>query len=159
MTPTPTLPRDCFAGEGELRSLPCSNGTGEGQGGGRKALHMSNTKPRWRASKKMQARARELRKDLTPAEKKLWQHLRSGQLDGAHFRKQHAIGTYIVDFFCAKSKLVVEVDGDSHAKQVEYDAERTRWLNEEKHYRVIRFTNREVLRNIEGVLEAIRSCL
>ncbi|HKZ85530.1 MAG TPA: DUF559 domain-containing protein [Anaerolineae bacterium] len=120
---------------------------------------MSNNTRRWRASREMQARARELRKDMTPAEKKLWQYLCNGQLDGTHFRKQHAVGTYIVDFFCAKSKLVIEVDGDSHAEQVEYDAERTRWLNEEKHYRVIRFTNREVLRNIEGVLEAIRAAL
>jgi len=83
---------------------------------------MSDTTPRWRASRKMQERARELRKDMTPAEKTLWRYLRHGQLDGAHFRKQHAVGTYIVDFFCAKSKLVVEVDGDSHAEQVEYDS-------------------------------------
>ena len=107
----------------------------------------------------MQARARELRKDMTPAEKKLWQHLRDGQLDGAYFRKQHAIGTYIVDFFCAKSKLVIEVDGDSHAEQAEYDVQRTKWLNEEKGYRVIRFTNRDVLHNTEAVLEAIRADL
>jgi len=120
---------------------------------------MSNTTPRWRASKEMQLRARELRRDMTPAERKLWQHLRDGHLDGAHFRKQHAVGTYFVDFFCARSKLVIEVDGDSHAVQVEYDAERTRWLNEEKRYRVIRFTNREVLGNIDGVLEAIRAAL
>jgi very-short-patch-repair endonuclease len=76
-----------------------------------------------------------------------------------HFRKQHAVGAHILDSLCAKSKLVVEVDGDSHAKQVEYDAERTRWLNEAKHYRVVRFTNRQVLRNIEGVLEVIRTAL
>ena len=120
---------------------------------------MSNRTPRWRASEKMQARARELRKDMTPAEKELWKNLRNRQLDGAQFRKQHAVGTYVLDFFCAKSKLVIEVDGDSHAEQVEYDAERTRWLNEEKHYRVIRFTNREVFRNIEGVLEVIRAAL
>ncbi len=78
----------------------------------------------------MQQRARELRQELTPAEKKLWQRLRNGQLNGAHFRKQRAVGIYIVDFFCAKSKLVIEVDGDSHADQIEYDAERTQWLNE-----------------------------
>ncbi len=120
---------------------------------------MSNNIHRWRASQEMQARARELRKEMTPAEKKLWHYLRNGQLDGAHFRKQHAVGAYIVDFFCAKSELVIEVDGDSHAEQVEYDAERTQWLNEEKHYRVIRFANREVLHNIEGVLEVIRAAL
>ncbi len=74
-------------------------------------------------------------------------------------RKQHAVDTYIVDFFCAKSKLIIEVDGDSHAEQIEYDAERTRWLSEQHHYRVLRFTNREVLANIEAVVEAIRKAL
>jgi very-short-patch-repair endonuclease len=60
-----------------------------------------------------------------------------------------------VDFFCAKSKLVIEVDGDTHAEQMDYDAERTKWLNEQKHYRVIRFWNDEVLHNIEAVLAKI----
>jgi very-short-patch-repair endonuclease len=120
---------------------------------------MDSTTPRWRASKEMQARARELRKDLTPAEKKLWQYLRNDQLDGARFRRQHAVDTYIVDFFCAKSKLVIEVDGDSHAEQMEYDAAWTQWLNEQHNYRVLRFINREVLTNIESVLEAIRAAL
>ncbi len=120
---------------------------------------MTSTTPRWRASKEMQQRARELRRELTPAEKKLWQYLRNDQLDGAHFRKQHAVDTYIVDFFCAKSKLVIEVDGDSHAEQLEYDAARTQWLNEQHQYRVLRFTNREVLTNTEAVVEAIRAAL
>ena len=120
---------------------------------------MSEPVHRWRASREMQARARELRREMTPAEKKLWAYLREGQLDGAHFRKQHAVGTYIVDFFCAKSKLVIEVDGNSHADQVEYDAQRTAWLNEQKHYRVMRFTNREVMNHLAGVLEAIRAAL
>ncbi len=107
----------------------------------------------------MQARAKELRRELTPAEKKLWAYLREGQLDGAHFRKQHAVGTYIVDFFCAKAKLVIEVDGDSHADQVEYDAQRTAWLNEQKHYRVLRFTNDDVHRHLDAVMQAIRAAL
>jgi len=111
---------------------------------------------RWRASKEIQERARQLRRELTPAEKKLWAHLRDRQLDGFHFRKQHAVGRFILDFFCAKAKLVVEVDGDSHADQVEYDEERTKWLNEQKRYRAIRFTNREVRENIEAVVEKIR---
>jgi very-short-patch-repair endonuclease len=120
---------------------------------------MSEPVHHWRASREMQARAHELRREMTPAEKKLWAYLREDQLDGAHFRKQHAVGTYIVDFFCAKSKLVIEVDGDSHADQVEYDAQRTAWLNEQKHYRVIRFTNRDVMNNLAGVLAAIRAAL
>ena len=116
-------------------------------------------RPHWRASTEMQTRARELRRAMTPAEKKLWQRIRDGQLGGAHFRKQHAVGHYIVDFFCAKSKLVLEVDGDTHAEQVEYDAERTQWLNEQKQYRVIRFGNNEILQNIDGVLEKILEIL
>ena len=112
----------------------------------------------WRAPKEMQARARELRRAMTPAEKKLWQHIRDNQL-GVQFRRQHAVGPYIVDFFCAKSKLVIEVDGDTHAEQMEYDAERTKWLNEQKQYRVIRFWNDEVLHNIEAVLAKISEML
>jgi very-short-patch-repair endonuclease len=107
----------------------------------------------------MQSRAKELRRELTPAEKQLWARLRNGQINGAQFRRQHAVGTYIVDFFCARSKLVIEVDGDSHADQVEYDAQRTAWLNEQKHYCVIRFTNREVMTNLDAVLEAIRAAI
>ncbi|MBI4786230.1 MAG: DUF559 domain-containing protein [Chloroflexi bacterium] len=112
--------------------------------------------PHWRSSKAMQHRARELRRAMTPAERKLWQHIRDGQL-GVQFRHQHAVGPYIVDFFCAKSKLVVEIDGDSHAdpEQAEYDAERTEWLNAQKHYRVIRFWNSEVLHSIGMVLAQI----
>jgi very-short-patch-repair endonuclease len=120
----------------------------------RKPEMKGERRPHWRASKEMQARARELRRAMTPAEKKLWQHIRDNQL-GVQFRRQHAVGPYIVDFFCAKSKLVIEVDGDTHAEQMDYDAERTKWLNEQKHYRVIRFWNDEVLHNIEAVLAKI----
>jgi very-short-patch-repair endonuclease len=120
---------------------------------------MNSTTPRWRALREMQQRACELRHDMTYAEKRLWQYLRNDQVDGAHFRKQHAIDTYIVDFFCAKSKLVIEVDGDSHAEQMEYDAARTKWLSEQHQYRVLRFTNHDVLTNIEAVLVAIRAAL
>ncbi len=116
-------------------------------------------RPHWRASSRLQMRARELRHEMTGAERMLWQRIRDRQLDGAYFRKQHAIGTYIVDFFCAKAKLVVEVDGDTHAEQEMYDAERTEWLNLQKHYRVLRFTNDEVRHNIEGVLDSIRDAL
>ncbi len=116
---------------------------------------MSNTK-RWRASKEIQHRARELRKNMTAAEKKLWSVLRAKQLDGLYFRRQHPVGSYIVDFFCAKKKLVIEVDGGSHLEQVEYDEERTRWLEEEKGYRVIRFTNDDIFKSIDEVVERIR---
>jgi very-short-patch-repair endonuclease len=122
----------------------------------RKVQNLSTIHPRWRASVQIQQRARELRKNLTPAEQKLWQHLRRGQIDGLHWRKQHAVGTYIVDFFCAKARLVVEVDGDSHADQIEYDEKRTAYLNEfGLPYTVIRFTNREVLHQCEAVVQQI----
>jgi very-short-patch-repair endonuclease len=122
---------------------------------------MSQEKPHWRASIAMQTRARELRRAMTPAEKKLWQAIRYRQLAGAHFRRQHAIGPYIVDFFCAKAKLVVEVDGDIHGdpQQAAYDAQRTNWLNEQKDYDVIRFWNAEVLHNLDGVLARILEAL
>ncbi len=77
----------------------------------------------------------------------------------AHFRKQHAVGNFIVDFFCAKAKLVVEVDGDVHATQADYDAARTHWLEEQRQYRVIRFTNEDVFRRMDAVLEEIWEAL
>jgi 5-methyltetrahydrofolate--homocysteine methyltransferase len=120
---------------------------------------MTNYHKRWRASKEIQQRARELRKEMTPAEKKLWQVLRGNQLDGLYFRRQHAVGTYILDFVCIQERLVVEVDGGSHLEQEEYDQERTRWLGEEKGYRVVRFTNADVLKNIHEVVEAIRDAV
>jgi len=97
----------------------------------------------------MQLRARQLRRAMTPAETKLWQQLRLRQL-GVQFRRQHAVGSFIVDFFCAKVRLIIEVDEDSHGDpaQAEYDAERTRWLQEQKQYRVIRFWNDDVRREL-----------
>ena len=120
---------------------------------------MANSQTRWRASKEIQNRARELRKEMTPAEKILWQVLRGNQLDGLYFRRQHAVGTYILDFVCIQEKLVIEVDGGSHLEQEEYDQERTRWLEDEKGYRVIRFTNDDVLKNIHEVVEAIQEAV
>lgn len=91
----------------------------------------------------------------------MWQYLRGRQLEGTFFRRQHAVGRFILDFFCANAELVIELDGPSHftPEQAAYDAERTLWLNEQKHYRVIRFTNAEVMNNVEGVLAKIREAL
>ena len=97
--------------------------------------------------------AGELRHELTPAERKLWARLRGDQL-GVNFRRQHAIGKYIADFCSVQAKLIIELDGSQHAEQAEYDAERTRYL-EEQGYRVIRFWNHEVMNDIENVLLAI----
>ena len=99
-------------------------------------------------------RARELRQPMTPVEAKLWQRLRRRQLNGHYFRRQHPIDNSIADFYCAKARLVVEVDGDVHAMQEEHDNVRTEWL-EERGYRVIRFTNDKVFRQLDAVLESI----
>ena len=102
----------------------------------------------------LRQRARELRKEQTPAESHLWSALRGRVLGGYKFRRQHPIGTLIVDFYCQEVRLVIEVDGPVHNRQKEYDAIRTTWL-EEHGYCVIRFTNEEVLNNLEQVLERI----
>lgn len=91
---------------------------------------------------------------MTPPEAKLWSRLRNGQLGGFKFRRQHEIGNFLVDFCCAETKLVIELDGDSHTAQEEYDEMRTRKLNEQG-YQVIRFTNRDVLQNLDSVLTKI----
>jgi very-short-patch-repair endonuclease len=101
-------------------------------------------------------RARDFRHPLTAPEAKVWHGVRNRQL-GFKFRRQRPIGRFIVDFWCAEAKLVIEIDGDTHAApdQAAYDSARTAWL-EERGYKVIRFQAGEVDRNLEGVLEAIR---
>ena len=116
-------------------------------------MDMTN-EPKHRHIPQILARARELRQPQTPAERKLWSRLRNQQLEGFKFRRQHPIDRFITDFYCAACHLIIEVDGDSHAEQVEYDAVRTEWLNEQE-YRVIRFTNREVEQQLDAVLESI----
>ncbi|WP_235889102.1 endonuclease domain-containing protein [Glacieibacterium frigidum] len=97
-------------------------------------------------------RARSMRNAPTPAEKKLWGHLRASRLDGVKFSRQIAIGPFIADFCARSRKLIVEVDGSQHG-EIE-DVRRTRWLEREG-YIVVRFTNRQVLVETEGVLMVI----
>ncbi len=98
--------------------------------------------------------ARELRATLTPAERLLWNELRDRQLGGLKFRRQHAVGPYVLDFYCAAAKLGVEVDGGIHNALTEYDADRT--IHMERYgYQVIRFTNEEVVGHPELVLARI----
>ena len=106
-----------------------------------------------RSNPKTRTHAIELRKEPTPAERKLWAVIRNDQL-GVNFRRQHAIGNYIPDFVCIEKKLIIELDGSQHLEQEEYDKERTKYL-ESKDYKVIRFWNNEVMNNIEGVILAI----
>src|SRR5690349_12001715 len=97
-------------------------------------------------------RAREMRHESVLAEKKLWSCLRNRQLAGMKFRRQHCVGSFIVDFVCIERKLIVELDGDSHADRLDYDADRTRQLNRDG-YRVIRLFNHDLQRHLVEVLE------
>src|ERR1700704_2648258 len=101
-------------------------------------------------------RAQALRSDMTNGEKLLWSRLRAHRTDGRKFRRQHVIGSYIVDFVCLKARLIVEVDGDSHFEDGRQaaDAVRDAHLASEG-FKVLRFGNHEVLANISGVAEAI----
>jgi len=98
-------------------------------------------------------KARQLRKELTPAERKLWAALRGDQ-SGVSFRRQHAIGPYIADFCCIKKKLIIEVDGGQHLEQAGYDNARTAFL-EAQGYRVLRFWNNQVEDDLNGVIRSI----
>src|SRR6185503_2282669 len=106
-----------------------------------------------RSNPKTRGRAVELRKESTPAERKLWSRIRNDQL-GVTFRRQHAVGNYIADFCSPKAKLIIELDGSQHLEQEEYDEERTKYL-EMLGYKVIRFWNNDVTNNIEGVILVI----
>lgn len=102
------------------------------------------------------SRARALRKEMTRAEKLLWQELRNKKLKGFKFRRQHPISFYIVDFYCHKLKLVIEVDGLYHDNEEQQIKDKKRTAAIERHgLHIIRFTNEEVFTNLKGVLEKI----
>ena len=98
-------------------------------------------------------RAKRLRADLTTPERKLWNAIRANRI-GVKFQRQVVLPPYIVDFAARSERLVVEVDGDTHAGREAYDAVRTEGL-EARGYRVLRFTNSDVMANLEGVVRAI----
>ena len=98
--------------------------------------------------------AKELRREMTPAEKILWTHVKANKLNGQHFRRQQIVHGYFADFYCHQHELIVEVDGGIHESQKEYDAEREEYLNS-LGLRVIRFTNDEITKNLNGVLQKI----
>jgi len=116
----------------------------------------TNTPPEIYSTTKMLAR--EMRSDPTPAEEKLWQHIRKRRVGGYKFRRQHTIDRYIVDFYCSQARLVIEVDGSVHETRQEEDAERQTFL-ENLGLRVLRFSNGEVLQHIDAVLQAIDEAL
>ena len=95
-----------------------------------------------------------LRKSLTDAERVLWYNLRDRRLGGWKFRRQHAVGPFIVDFVCLEKKLVIEVDGGQHAEMIDQDDNRTDYLSKSG-YKVVRFWNNQVLQETEAVLQVI----
>ncbi len=101
--------------------------------------------------------ARNLRKNMTDAERKLWSKIRNKQINNLQFYRQRPIGRYIVDFYCPKKNLAVEIDGGQHYTDatVKKDTERTKYLIEKFNLKVLRFTNLDVLQNIEGVMVKI----
>ena len=111
-----------------------------------------------RTTPKIFGRAKELHRNMSPAEAELWKHLRAHRMGDVHFRNQHAIGNYIVDFCAPRKKLIIELDGSQHLEQQEYDEKRTRYL-ESRGYRVLRFWNHDVLNKIDDVLKVIWNIL
>ena len=100
--------------------------------------------------------ARQMRAEPTPAEELIWKKLRKRQLDGIKFRRQHIIEQFIVDFYCPKAKLVIEIDGPVHLGQKEHDQEREKLLTE-MDYQVVRFNNAEIKNHIDQVMAAIHN--
>jgi very-short-patch-repair endonuclease len=106
--------------------------------------------------KHLTAYARANRKEPTPAENLLWQKiLRNRQFHGYKFLRQKPIGPFIADFYCAELNVIIEIDGDSHAAQEDYDAQRTAFLKS-RGLRVLRYANRDILNNLSGVYEHLQ---
>lgn len=97
-----------------------------------------------------------LRNNATSQEQLLWNKLRNSGLNGCKFRRQHSVGDFILDFYCAEHKLAIELDGNHHLAEEHKlnDEARTAFLNE-MNIRVLRFSNKEIETNIDGVLNAI----
>lgn len=106
----------------------------------------------------MKEKAGALRKNQTDAERLVWYHLRNRRLAGHKFRRQHPIGPFIVDFACVEEHLIIELDGGQHAIQGEHDGQRSRYL-ESRGYKVMRFWNNQVLKDIQVVIAAILETL
>jgi len=110
----------------------------------------------FRATPDIMENARRLRKNMTNSEKLLWEKLKGKQICGLRFRRQHPIDIFIADFYCHEVRLVVEIDGEIHNQQEEYDDGRTAEM-EKFGIKMIRFKNYEVEKDIENVVEKIIS--
>ena len=136
---------------------------GEGWGGGLSAREVSMAEPKdptWNVSSKLRSNARALRKNSTDAERLLWAALRDHRMNGAGFRRQVPIKNYIADFVCHAAKLVIELDGGQHfSDQAEKkDAARSAVI-EAQGFKVLRFSNQDVMTNRTGVLETIAAAV
>jgi very-short-patch-repair endonuclease len=139
-TPSPSRKR-----EGNNRAEPTPLPLAGGVGGGR--FQPRNTH-----------RARELRNQATPAERLMWTALSNRKVAGFKFSRQMPVGPYFADFLCREMKLIVELDGFSHNMRVEHDRQRDQFLVSEG-YTIVRFTNEDVLSNLDGVVQAIAIAL
>ncbi len=99
-------------------------------------------------------RSKQLRLEMTPEEKILWEQLRRNNLNGLHFRRQQIIDGFIVDFYCHQAQLVIEVDGEIHDLQVESDQERDAILAA-RGLKILRIKNQEIRQNLQSVLQKI----
>ena len=152
----------CFMGAYSLSARqvglpPPLAGEGWGEGFSAMGLPMVDPKhPDWKISDKLRANARALRRNSTDAERILWEKLRAGRLSGASFRRQVPIENYIADFICHAAKLVIELDGGQHFSDEgeRADARRSAAI-EAKGFKVLRFSNLDVMTNRSGVLETI----
>ena len=106
----------------------------------------------------LQEQARCFRRNPTQAEERLWEELRKKKMKGLRFRRQHVVGRFVVDFYCARYKLAVELDGCVHQDQRDRDHERQRFL-EEKGLRVLRLSDELVLQNVQQALFRIRQTI
>lgn len=120
-------------------------------------MPVKNIIPGQKVTKEKQQRARELRREMTPAEKVLWEQIRANKL-GVHFRRQQVIAGFIVDFYCHKAALVIEIDGDIHDLQKEEDERREEVLSA-LGLRVVRFGNDEVMKDLSVVVGRIKPML
>jgi very-short-patch-repair endonuclease len=102
--------------------------------------------------------AKNLRKQSTDTEQRLWRHLKTKHIGGLKFRRQQPIGPYIVDFVCFEKKIIIELDGGQHSLPAEMknDSRRNHWF-EAQGYEILRFWDNEVLTNIQGMLEVIEA--
>ncbi len=117
---------------------------------------MKTSKQKLFNTKNQKLKRQTLRNNATPAEKKLWLHLRNSQVLNHKFRRQQGIGPYIVDFYCPKTKLAVELDGEIHSTNEarEYDRKRSEFLHDHG-ITTVRFRNEEVFNDVDSVLQTI----